>query len=64
MGKSVSDCPVIAIDSFKHMYLFPDYSKAYEKNKLLTFVKDLDTGKLHREFHHGAGKNYFQILSD
>ena len=55
MGKSPSDCPVIAIDSFKHMYLFPDYTKAHKKKYLLKFVQDLHSGKLHREFHHGPG---------
>merc|ERR1711937_822982 len=53
MGKTPQDCPCITIDSFKHMYLFPDYSKAYKKKYLLNFVKDLHSGKLHREFHHG-----------
>ena len=57
MGKSAADCPVIAIDSFKHMYLFPDYGKAYKKKYLLKFVQDLHSGKLHREFHHGPGNN-------
>ena len=59
MGKTPQDCPCIAIDSFKHMYLFPDYSKAYKKKYLLNFVKDLHSGKLHREFHHGPGKDKF-----
>ena len=27
LGKTMSDLPVIAIDSFRHMYLFPDFKK-------------------------------------
>jgi len=53
MGKTVDDCPVIAIDSFKHMYLFPDFSLVHQEGRLLQFVKDLHSGKLHREFHQG-----------
>lgn len=56
MGKTVDDCPVIAIDSFKHMYLFPDFSMVHQEGRLLQFVKDLHSGKLHREFHQGPGK--------
>lgn len=26
LGKSLDDLPVLAIDSFRHMYLFPDMS--------------------------------------
>ena len=55
LGKSASDCPVIAIDSFKHMYLFPDFSLIHQEGRLLQFVKDLHSGKLHREFHNGPG---------
>jgi endoplasmic reticulum resident protein 44 len=25
LGKTVSDLPILAIDSFRHMYLFPDF---------------------------------------
>lgn len=54
LGKQLSDCPVIAIDSFSHMYAF---SKPFEEivrlPHLLTFANDLHSGKLHREFHHG-----------
>ncbi|CAF0823024.1 unnamed protein product [Brachionus calyciflorus] len=53
LGKSVSDLPVLAIDSFRHMYLFPDYNKLTKDNYLAKFVEDLHSGKLHREFHNG-----------
>ena len=62
MGKTVDDCPVIAIDSFKHMYLFPDFSMVHQEGRLLQFVKDLHSGKLHREFHQGPGKIYLLDL--
>ncbi|XP_057691501.1 endoplasmic reticulum resident protein 44 [Corythoichthys intestinalis] len=51
--KTPADCPVIAIDSFRHMYVFPDYKDLDTPGKLKQFVLDLHSGKLHREFHHG-----------
>ncbi|XP_058036634.1 endoplasmic reticulum resident protein 44 isoform X2 [Ahaetulla prasina] len=51
--KSPADCPVIAIDSFRHMYVFSDFSDLAVPGKLKQFVLDLHSGKLHREFHHG-----------
>lgn len=53
LGKSEKDLPVIAIDSFRHMYLFPNYQDLQTPGKLRQFVMDLHSGKLHREFHHG-----------
>ncbi|XP_052003175.1 endoplasmic reticulum resident protein 44-like [Xyrauchen texanus] len=51
--KTPSDCPIIAIDSFRHMYVFPEFSDLAVPGKLRQFVLDLHSGKLHREFHHG-----------
>uniref|UniRef100_A0A8C9VW56 Endoplasmic reticulum protein 44 n=1 Tax=Scleropages formosus TaxID=113540 RepID=A0A8C9VW56_SCLFO len=51
--KTPADCPVIAIDSFRHMYVFPEFSDLTIPGKLRQFVLDLHSGKLHREFHHG-----------
>ncbi|XP_054637878.1 endoplasmic reticulum resident protein 44 [Dunckerocampus dactyliophorus] len=51
--KTPADCPVIAIDSFRHMYVFPDFRDINVPGKLRQFVLDLHSGKLHREFHHG-----------
>ncbi|XP_015279050.1 PREDICTED: endoplasmic reticulum resident protein 44 [Gekko japonicus] len=51
--KTPADCPVIAIDSFRHMYVFSDFSDLAVPSKLKQFVLDLHSGKLHREFHHG-----------
>lgn len=53
LGKSVADLPLIAIDSFRHMYLFPDFNQLELNQNLLHFVNDLHSGKLHREFHNG-----------
>ncbi|XP_052813367.1 endoplasmic reticulum resident protein 44-like isoform X2 [Mya arenaria] len=55
LGKTANDLPVLAIDSFRHMYLFPhDIHEGLETQGLLKqFVSDLHSGKLHREFHHG-----------
>lgn len=51
--KTPADCPVIAIDSFRHMYVFPAFKDLSVPGKLRQFVLDLHSGKLHREFHHG-----------
>lgn len=51
--KTPADCPVIAIDSFRHMYVFPEFKDVSVPGKLRQFVLDLHSGKLHREFHHG-----------
>lgn len=53
LDKSLDDLPVIAIDSFRHMYLFPNYNDLHVPGKLKQFVADLHNGKLHREFHFG-----------
>jgi|UniRef100_A0AC35GKW6 endoplasmic reticulum resident protein 44 len=53
LGKNEKDLPLIAIDSFRHMYLFGDFSKLQNKGLLRQFVNDLHSGKLHREFHNG-----------
>lgn len=53
LGKSSSDLPLIAIDSFRHMYLFPSFQEIFVPGKLKSFLQDLYSGKLHREFHYG-----------
>ena len=53
LGKSASDLPLIAIDSFRHMYLFPKFKDILIPGKLKSFLEDLYSGKLHREFHYG-----------
>lgn len=53
LGKTHKDLPLVAIDSFRHMYLFPQFSHIHTTGKLKEFVLDLFSGKLHREFHYG-----------
>ena len=53
LGKSKEDLPLIAIDSFRHMYLFPKYEDMRTPGKVRQFILDLYSGKLHREFHYG-----------
>ncbi|XP_060824183.1 endoplasmic reticulum resident protein 44 isoform X2 [Bombus pascuorum] len=53
LGKSPADLPLIAIDSFRHMYLFPNFHDIHIEGKLKGFLQDLYSGKLHREFHYG-----------
>merc|ERR1739844_775865 len=56
LGKNKEDLPLIAIDSFRHMYLFAKYEDAQIPGKLKQFLQDLYSGKLHREFHYGPDK--------
>lgn len=56
LGKSEEDLPLIAIDSFRHMYLFPDFKDMYKPQKLKQFLQDLYSGKLHRY------KQYFMYV--
>lgn len=56
LGKSEKDLPLIAIDSFRHMYLFPDIKDMEKPGKLKDFLQDLYSGKLHHEFHYGPSK--------
>ncbi|XP_077271402.1 endoplasmic reticulum protein 44 isoform X2 [Temnothorax americanus] len=53
LGKSATDLPLIAIDSFRHMYLFKNFNDIFVEGKLKAFLQDLYSGKLHREFHYG-----------
>jgi len=52
LGKTAADLPLLAIDSFRHMFLFPDIHELSVGDKLLQFVKDLHSGKLHQDFHN------------
>ena len=57
LGKSKEDLPLIAIDSFRHMYLFPKYEDMRTPGKVRQFILDLYSGKLHREFHYGPDED-------
>jgi len=56
LGKQHTDLPVVVIDSFKHMYQFPENSDYKNHEHLKTFIDDLYSGKLHREYHLGPEK--------
>lgn len=54
LGKTVKDLPVVAIDSFKHLFLYKDpVPSISQPGKLKQFIADLHSGKLDREFHFG-----------
>jgi len=52
LGKSADDLPLVAIDSFRHMYLFKKFDNIDVPGKLTKFVQDLHSGKLHQDFHN------------
>lgn len=62
LGKGQDDLPLIAIDSFRHMYLFKDVNEMDVPGKLRQFIQDLYSGKLHREFHHGPDPDEIQAI--
>ncbi|XP_017013123.2 endoplasmic reticulum resident protein 44 [Drosophila takahashii] len=51
MGKSLEDLPVIAIDSFMHMYVFPRFEDIHQPGILQKFIDDLFNGALHFNYH-------------
>uniref|UniRef100_A0A914IBT1 Thioredoxin domain-containing protein n=1 Tax=Globodera rostochiensis TaxID=31243 RepID=A0A914IBT1_GLORO len=51
MGKTSRDLPVLAIDSFQHMFLFENMSDLHVPGKLREFVMDMHSGELHKKFH-------------
>jgi endoplasmic reticulum resident protein 44 len=57
LGKSKEDLPLIAIDSFRHMYLFPSYADTKSPGKVTEFLGKLYNGQLHREFHYGPDES-------
>ncbi|XP_076634350.1 endoplasmic reticulum protein 44 isoform X2 [Colletes latitarsis] len=61
LGKTPADLPLIAIDSFRHMYLFPNFHDIHVEGKLKGFLQDLYSGNLHREFHYGPSHNTDEV---
>lgn len=53
LGKRKNDLPVVVIDSFKHMYQFPSDKNHRNHEDLKSFIDDLYSGRLHREYHLG-----------
>lgn len=53
LGKTVKDLPIIAIDSFQHMFLYSGDIKAAleDPRHINNFLLDLLSDKLHRQFH-------------
>lgn len=52
LGKTRADLPVLAFDTFKHMFLFKKFANIHKKGVLEQFVADLHSGKLHHDFHN------------
>ena len=63
LGRTTKDLPVIAIDSFKHMYLFPKFENINRPGRLRRFIEDLHSGRLHREFHGEVFRDRGLMLS-
>ncbi|XP_017104246.2 endoplasmic reticulum resident protein 44 [Drosophila bipectinata] len=57
IDKTLEDLPLIAIDSFRHMYSFPRFEDIHQPGKLQQFINDLFSGKLHIDFHRAFEEN-------
>lgn len=54
LGKTTKDLPLVAIDSFKHLFLYKQpITTISQPGRLKQFIADLHSGKLDREFHFG-----------
>lgn len=54
LGKTTKDLPLVAIDSFKHLFLYKrPIATISQPGMLKQFIADLHSGKLDREFHFG-----------
>ncbi|KNC85828.1 hypothetical protein SARC_02011 [Sphaeroforma arctica JP610] len=52
LKKTIADLPVLAIDSFSHIYAFPDPIRPFPAvQELQVWVDDFFTGVLHKNFH-------------
>nr|CAD2133270.1 unnamed protein product [Meloidogyne enterolobii] len=61
MGKTSKDLPVLAIDSFQHMFLFENMHELHEPGKLRQFIMDLHSGELHKKFHETLDEKIAEI---
>eukprot|EP01134_Creolimax_fragrantissima_P005364 CFRG5364T1 len=53
IAKTMDDLPVLAVDSFKHMYDFGEFSSVTSGTRMQTFINNLFNNQLHERFHHG-----------
>ncbi|KAL7078006.1 hypothetical protein ACQ4LE_002602 [Meloidogyne hapla] len=61
MGKTSKDLPILAIDSFQHMFLFENMAELHEPGKLRQFIMDLHSGELHKKFHETLDEKIAEI---
>ncbi|XP_064545310.1 endoplasmic reticulum resident protein 44 [Drosophila montana] len=63
LNKTDADLPFIAIDSFVHMFVFPNYKDLHKPAKLKQFVRRLHTGELHWAHHFDEANEESTISS-
>lgn len=52
VGKSKKDLPVLAADTFRHMYLFKNFKRIHRVETFHKFIDDVVSGRLHQELHN------------
>ncbi|EGD77808.1 hypothetical protein PTSG_08898 [Salpingoeca rosetta] len=56
LGKTKKDLPVLAADTFRHMYLFKNFKRIHQVEVFKKFIDDVLTGRLHYELHNPSQK--------
>ncbi|KAM8704433.1 hypothetical protein ACLKA7_008957 [Drosophila subpalustris] len=64
LDKSEEDLPLIVIDSFMHMYVFPNYTDIHTPGKLKQFINNLFSGQLHTSFHITQAESAESVEAD
>ncbi len=54
LGKTRADLPVLALDTFRHMYLYKHFKSIAKVGRLEKFIADFYSGALHQNFHAPA----------
>ena len=67
LGKRKTDLPVLALDSFRHMYDFGPFADITKGTVLQDFIADFNNGMLHQRFHKaqsGHGHQHGNLRRD
>lgn len=64
LGKSEADLPLIALDSFEHMYMFENYQNVHKPGVLKKFISRFLSGELHMDYHRVKRRGEETVDSD
>eukprot|EP01147_Barroeca_monosierra_P005226 gene5226-8828_t len=52
LGKTKKDLPILAADTFRHMFLFKNFKRIHHLNVFKKFIDDVLSGALHVQLHN------------